>query len=178
MRLFIAINLPSNVKDYLFDLYKKINSSNVKVNWTHKKNLHMTMKFIGEVEDFKVNEIKDRLNHIEYKKFSLNLETIGFFPNNDFIRIIWIGVNPEEKVIELQKKIDSSLLDLISKDQRFDAHLTIGRVKNIKNREEFIKKIKDTKLEKIQFEVNEFKLMKSTLSKDGPTYEEIANFVL
>ena len=178
MRLFIAINLPSNVKDYLFDLYKKINSSNVKVNWTHKKNLHMTMKFIGEVEDFKVNEIKDRLNHIEYKKFSLNLETIGFFPNNDFIRIIWIGVNPEEKVIELQKKIDSSLLDLISKDQRFDAHLTIGRVKNIKNREEFIKKIKDTKLEKIQFEVNEFKLMKSTLSKDGPTYEEIATFVL
>src|SRR3989338_7544035 len=142
MRLFIAINLPSNVKDYLFDLYKKINSSNVKVNLTHKKNLHMTMKFIGEVEDFKVNEIKDRLNHIEYKKFSLNLETIGFFPNNDFIRIIWIGVNPEEKVIELQKKI------------------------------------KDTKLEKIQFEVNEFKLMKSTLSKDGPTYEEIANFVL
>jgi len=178
MRLFIAINLPGNVKDYLYDLCKKINSNNIKVNWTHKKNLHLTMKFIGEVGDSKLNEIKDRLSHIEYEKFSLNLDTIGFFPNNNFIRIIWIGVNPEEKVIELQKKIDSSLLDLISKDQRFDAHLTIGRIKNIKNREEFIKKIKDTKLEKIQFNVNEFKLMKSTLSKDGPTYEEIANFVL
>ena len=178
MRLFVAINLPSNVKDYLYDLCKKINSNNIKVNWTHKKNLHLTMKFIGEVGDSKLNEIKDRLSHIEYEKFSLNLDTIGFFPNNNFIRIIWIGVNPEEKVIELQKKIDSGLLDLISKDQRFDAHLTIGRIKNIKNREEFIKKIKDTKLEKIQFNVNEFKLMKSTLSKDGPTYEEIANFVL
>ena len=178
MRLFIAINLPNKVRDYVYNLCKEINSNNIKVNWIHKKNLHLTMKFIGEVEDSKVNEIKDRLNHIEYEKFILNLETIGFFPNNDFIRIIWIGVNPEEKVIELQKKIDSSLLDLISKDQRFDAHLTIGRIKNIKNREEFIKKIKDTKLEKIQFNVNEFKLMKSTLSKDGPTYEEIANFVL
>ena len=178
MRLFVAINLPSNVKGYLYDLCKEINSNNIKVNWTHKKNLHLTMKFIGEVEDSKVDEIKDRLIHIEYRKFSLNLDTIGFFPNNNFIRIIWIGVNPEEKVIELQKKIDSSLLDLFSKDQKFDAHLTIGRVKNIKNREEFVKKIKDIKIKNIQFEVNEFKLMKSTLSKDGPTYEEIGNFIL
>lgn len=178
MRCFIAINLPSNVKDYLYDLCKEITSNNIKVNWIHKKNLHLTLKFIGEVEDSRVNEIKDRLNHIEYEKFSLNLDTVGVFPNNNFIRIIWIGVNPEEKVIELQKKIDSSLLDLFSKDQRFDAHLTIGRVKNTKNKEEFIKKIKDIKIEKIQFEVNEFKLMKSTLTKDGPIYEEVANFVL
>src|SRR3989344_3213799 len=154
MRLFIAIDLSKDVKGILYKVQKSIRNNLAKIHWVAPKNLHLTLKFIGEVEDSKVNEIKDRLNHIEYEKFILNLDTIGFFPNNDFIRIIWIGVNPEEKVIELQKKIDSGLLDLFSKDQRFDAHLTIGRVKNIKNREEFIKKIKDTKLEKIQFNVN------------------------
>ena len=177
MRLFIAIDLSKDVKGILYKVQKSIRNNLAKIHWVAPKNLHLTLKFIGEVEDSKVNEIKDRLNHIEYEKFILNLDTIGFFPNNDFKNYLdWS--KSRKKVIELQKKIDSGLLDLFSKDQRFDAHLTIGRVKNIKNREEFIKKIKDTKLEKIQFNVNEFKLMKSTLSKDGPTYEEIANFVL
>lgn len=178
MRLFIAIDLPKDVKTKLYNTQKSIGGNLAKIHWVAPKNMHLTMKFLGDVEDNKVNEVIDRLSLIEYKKFNLTLGGIGFFPNNDFIKVIWIGVSPEEKVIELQKKIDSSLLDIFSKDQRFDAHLTIGRVKNIKNKDEFAKKIGTIKLEKIKFDVEEFKLMKSTLTKDGPIYEEINSFKL
>ena len=67
---------------------------------------------------------------------------------------------------------------MFSKDQKFETHLTLGRIKSIKNKNEFFNVINNLKIEKTKFEIYGFKLMKSTLSKDGPTYEEIANFVL
>ncbi|MBS3149096.1 RNA 2',3'-cyclic phosphodiesterase [Candidatus Woesearchaeota archaeon] len=178
MRIFISIELPGNVKDYLFDFCKKIKSNNIKVNWVHKKNLHLTLKFIGEVNDNEINEIIKRLSEIKLDKINVNLSNLGFFPKNDFVRVIWVGIEPKDKILELQRKIDSSLLDLFSKDQKFETHLTLGRIKSIKNKNEFFNVINNLKIEKTKFEIYGFKLMKSTLSKDGPTYEEIANFVL
>ncbi len=178
MRLFIGIFLPKEVLDYLYEAQNRLKKNlPAKITWVHKKILHLSLKFIGEVNENKINEIKERLNEIKFKSFKVKLDKIGVFPNENYIRVIWISLNPKEKVIELQQKVDSELLDLFPKDQRFSAHMTFGRVKFIKDKEDFKKNLK-IDIEEKEFEVNEFCLVKSELNKDGPKYEILERFKL
>ena len=114
MRLFIGIFLPKEVLDYLYEAQNRLKKNlPAKITWVHKKILHLSLKFIGEVNENKINEIKERLNEIKFKSFKVKLDKIGVFPNENYIRVIWISLNPKEKVIELQQKVDSELLDLL-----------------------------------------------------------------
>ena len=177
MRTFISLEPPKEIRDYLFEIQKKLKSSSAKIKWIAKKHLHLTLLFIGEIDETKLQQIKEILSKIKYKKFELNLDKIGVFPDEKNVRIIWIGLNPKNKVIELQQKIDSELLDLIKKDKEFKAHLTLGRVKLIKNKEKFKEKL-NLDIEKKKFEVIEFKLIKSELTKDGPKYTDLEVYEL
>lgn len=177
MRTFIAIDLPKEIKDYLYELQNKLRVLPAKVKWTAKKNLHLTLLFIGEINENRLYQIKERLNSIKLKKFEANLDKIGVFPNENYIKIIWVSLNPKNKIIELQQKIDSELLDLIKRDKEFNVHLTLGRVKFVKNKQEFKEKLK-LDIEKKNFEINEFKLIKSDLTKDGPQYTNLEVYKL
>ena len=174
MRLFVGIFLPKGILDYLFEIQNKLKKNlDAKINWIAKKNLHLTLKFIGYVDDEKLDLIKEKLNKIKFKQFKLNLDKMGIFNS----RVIWVGVNPANKVIELQQKIDSELLDLFSNDQEFKTHLTLARIKFIKDKTNFKKNLEIDINEK-EFEVNEFCLVKSILSKDGSKYEVLERYIL
>ena len=80
------------------------------------------------------------------------------------------------EIYELQQKIDSRLADLFPKDDRFKPHITLARVKFIKDKVKFIRELKQIKIEKKEFSVSNFKLMKSTLTPEGPVYEDLAVF--
>jgi len=95
MRTFIAINLPKEVKDYLFDLQKEFRDSG-KINFVHKSNLHLTIKFLGQVDENKLKEIKEKLSNIKFKPFEVYLNNTGIFPNKDFIRILWVDLIPKD----------------------------------------------------------------------------------
>ena len=178
MRLFIGIFLPEEILDYLYEVENKLKKNlPAKINWVTKKNLHISLKFIGETSENNLGLIKEKLNKIKFKLFKTKLGQIGVFPNENHVSVIWVGIKPAGKAIELQQKIDSELLGLFPKDQRFSAHLTLARVKFIKNKDEFKKNIKIEINEK-EFEVNEFCLVKSELSKDGPKYEILERFKL
>ncbi len=178
MRLFISIELPKEIRDYLEELKSTLRRLPAKIKWVAKKNLHITLKFLGEVEDKKIEILKKRLENIKTNPFEIELSRIGFFPSSNYIRVIWVGVIPEENVIRLQRMIDGELIDMFPGEQRFEAHITIGRVKFIKDREKFVKELSDVRIKNIKFRVNNFKLMKSTLRREGPIYEEIASFEL
>ena len=178
MRLFIAIFLPEEILNYLYQVENKLKRNlPAKINWVAKSKIHITLKFIGEVSENNINSIKERLNKIKFKSFKVKLDKLGVFPNDNYVRVIWVGLKPAGKVIELQQKIDSELLDLFSKEQRFSAHITLARVKFIKDKEEFKKNLKFDISEK-EFEINEFCLVKSELSKDGAKYEILERFAL
>ena len=178
MRLFIGIFLPKEILDYLYLVQGKLKPNlPAKINWIAKSKIHFTLKFFGEVNENKINEIKEKLNKIRFKSFKVKLDKIGVFPNENDIRVIWAGLSPKGKVIELQQKIDSELLNLSSKDQEFSVHVTLARVKFIKDKEEFKKYLKFDIIEK-EFKINEFCLVKSELSKDGPKYEILERFNL
>lgn len=175
MRLFIAIDLPKEIKDYLFEIEKKVKEA--KITWVSKKNLHLTLKFLGEVQEKDLPRIKQQL-HIQHPRLKVNLNKIGFFPSAKDPRVIWVSVEPEEEIIALQQKIDAQFLSHFSDEQKFQAHLTIGRIKSIRRKSDFEQSIKSIGLEKKYFEINSFSLMKSELTKLGPIYETLETLYL
>ncbi|MFH0936125.1 MAG: RNA 2',3'-cyclic phosphodiesterase [Candidatus Woesearchaeota archaeon] len=176
MRTFIAIELPKEIREYLTEIQKQIGSENAKIKWVAKKHLHLTLKFLGEISEKRIELLKELLGKIKFKRFEVNLSSLGVFPNEKKINVIWIDLKPAGKIIELQQKIDSELLNNFPKEQRFYAHLTLGRVKFVKNKEALLEKIKNVKIEPKEFEINEFKLIKSDLTKDGPVYTVLVTY--
>lgn len=177
MRCFIAVDIPKEIKDYLFELESKLASGRfAKVNWVHKKNLHVTLKFMGDVEEDKVDDIKAALRSIKFNKFKLKLSGLGFFPDERKPRVIWTGLEPALPLLELQQMVDSALLSQFPSEQRFQAHLTLGRIKFVKKRVEFMAHFKNFKVEGKEFEVESFELVKSELRREGPVYETIEEF--
>jgi|SRR3989344_3534828 len=177
MRCFLAIDLNDECKDYLFKLQKEF-SKYLKAKWVEKRNLHLTLKFLGDIDENKLETVKRILFEIKFKRFKIYLNEIGVFPNEGFINVVWVGLKPENDIMDLQKKIDGALLCLFPQDQKFLSHVTLGRVKLIKNKTKFKEILKETKINKIGFEVNNFRLYKSELTKDGPKYHLLKEFKL
>jgi len=176
MRLFIAIGIPEDVKEYLVSIQEKINNAANKIRHVNKNQIHLTLKFLGEVQPNNLDEIKNNLTKITFKSFSVVLDNIGVFPSESYIRVVWVGLKPEEPVLELQKNIDENLKKLFKKEKDFKAHLTLARVKYIEDKNNFINKLKNIKIENKKFNVNNFKLIKSTLTPQGPVYEDLQVF--
>ena len=176
MRVFIAVDLPENVKDYVYSLHKLIDSKLAYVNWISRENLHVTLKFLGEVDRCTLGMVKERMASVKLKPFKLKLTKIGYFPSASSIRAVWVGLEPAEQLIDLHQKVDLELMGLFQLEKQFSAHLTIGRVKSVEKKKEFMEKLDSMKIEPLEFEVNNFKLMKSDLQKGRPIYEEIAVF--
>jgi 2'-5' RNA ligase len=160
MRLFIAFEVPEHVSSELRRIQEQIRQEGIKL----VRQFHLTFKFLGEVDDNKINEIKSDLQKISMAPFEASLNGIGVFPNMRHINTIWIGLEPENRIEELAKKIDPE-------QTRFKAHVTIGRVKFIKSKEKLIENINKVKVPKLTFRIDNIKLIKSTLTKEGPVYE-------
>lgn len=164
MRTFIAIEIPEEIKKEIVKIQEKLPDFIGKK--TEIENLHLTMKFLGEVDEKKIEEVKERLMEIKLNSFETEINLIGVFSG----RIIWIGM---KNCDELQREIDEKLSGLFEKEDRFMGHLTIARVKSIKNKKEFLDKINRVVLPKMKFEVKNFNLKKSILTEKMPIYEDI-----
>lgn len=171
MRLFVALDTDKKVKEYLNFLQREIDIADVKLKYA--TGFHLTLKFLGDVSDFE--PVTRALREIEFSEFDLKTKGIGYFGKG--IRVIWAGVEPEEPVKELNRKIDEKLTPLgFAKDERFHPHVTIARVKNIKNRNALIEKFKAIEKKEIRFRVNSFILYKSTLTSQGPIYSVVEKY--
>ncbi len=170
MRLFIAIDLPEEVKEELAKAQNSLKSEKDKI--TIARELHLTLKFIGEVSDDEVDNIKKSLSKIKFKPFKLTLNGTGVFPSEKFIRVAWVGIQENDELMQLAKAIKESLPEY-KEDYPFSAHLTLARIKYLENKEEFVNKVKNLNIKPLTFEVAEFKLYKSTITPKGPIYEEL-----
>ena len=170
MRLFIAIELPEELNNKISELKKKLDTEYAKTTLTREN--HLTVKFLGEVEDSKIDEIKESLKKVEFNSYKARLNEIGVFPNEDYIRVVWVGVKPAEETIQLKEKIDDVLKDF-KDDFEFHPHITLARVKFIKDKPKFKELVKSLKIEDSEFDVKEFKLIKSELTPEGPVYSDL-----
>lgn len=172
MRCFIAIDIPEEIKEKIIKIQEKLPEFEGKK--TEIENLHLTLKFLGEVDKEKAEEVKKRLNEIKFGNFESEIGNLGFFDKKE-IRIIWIGISNCEK---LQKEIDFKLKDLFELEKRFMGHLTIARVKQVKDKKDFLFKLRKIKTEKMRFLVDNFKLKVSELGKFKAEYKDLGIFRL
>jgi len=176
MRCFVGILLPKEIKDELYSVQNQFPSKLAKIKWISKSQLHLTLKFLGKIKQEDINKLKDKLSTIKFKPFKVKLSELGVFPNLSNPKIIWVSLLPGKKVIELQQKVDGELLNIFKFDQKFKPHLTLGRIKMIKKKKEFISKFFSISVDNKGFEISSFSLIKSTLNKDGPVYEVLEDF--
>tara|TARA_Y100000310_G_C20484308_1_gene716159 strand:+ start:328 stop:879 length:552 start_codon:yes stop_codon:yes gene_type:complete len=171
-RCFISIDLPDEIKREI----KKIQDllPEFKGKKTEQENIHLTLKFLGEISEKEVEMTKEALNSVVMKKFNIKINKIGVF-SKKFIRIIWVGIEEkgESRMLwKLQQDIDRKLSDLFSKEKRFMGHITIGRLKKVEDKIKFLEDLKKLKIN-LEFEVNRFKLKQSILKKECPEYSDL-----
>lgn len=167
MRSFIAIEIPFTRR--IQELQESIEG---RVKLVEKENMHITLKFLGEINADMVNKIREIVERCKVESFKIKLRGIGFFPNERYIRVIWIGVEDYEPIVKMAKCIDLELSKLgFSKEKNYVPHLTVARAKgrvSIKNVDRFI----NTEFGDV--EIKEIKIKKSTLTPKGPIYEDVA----
>jgi 2'-5' RNA ligase len=173
MRCFLAIDLPEDVKEELLRIEREIQPFLIG-NFVESKNMHLTLKFLGEVDEPKLKEIRKKLKKIKFKKFKSGLGKFGFFSPSS-IRVVWISLEPKETVKELYEEIEKALGN---KPAGFESHVALVRVKKIEDKRSFLSKTLRVRIKSKGFEVNEFILKKSTLTPKGPIYEDIEKFEL
>lgn len=173
MRIFIAIEF-EEISDYLKHLQGKVPEAKM----TFPKQFHLTLKFLGEVADDKVGGIKEKLKAVKFEQFKLKLGKIGVFPNEKFIRVVWVGLEDGGNANKLQQQIENSLEGMFEKDNRFHPHITLARIKFVEEekKQEFVDAVKKIEVEQKEVEIKSFKLIKSTLTKQGPIYEDLEVF--
>jgi len=129
MRLFIALDIPSDIRQRLSQYVDRVRVFAPDARWARIESLHVTLKFIGEVKDAKVQEIKTPLLHITAQAFQVEFKNAGFFPAPKSARVFWAGVNASEALPQLAADIEQSLEPLgIEREKRaYHAHLTLAR---------------------------------------------------
>ncbi|MCS7121017.1 MAG: RNA 2',3'-cyclic phosphodiesterase [Archaeoglobaceae archaeon] len=176
MRLFIAVDMSEQIKDRLSTILSEMSKiGGVKV--VEKENLHVTLLFLGEVPEFKVEQIKKELSQIDFKSFEMKIKGLGAFPSKNNPRVVWAGIVGDE-IRSLAEEVYAKMKKIgFKRDKDFEAHVTVARMKR---RNDEVKKL----IEKYEMEdfgsmkVENFKLKQSILKREGPIYIDLALFSL
>lgn len=175
MRLFVAIALPDPVADSLLMLQGGIPGA----RWSMREQLHLTLRFIGEVDGRDAAAIDDALASIRSPRFTLELKGVGEFGGKN-PRALWAGVREEAPVMHLQRKIESAVqrAGIAAEERKFSPHITLARLRG-PPRDRVITFLSAHALyASIPFEVNNFILYSSTLTPNGSLYRPERSYSL
>lgn len=182
IRAFLAIDLDDDLKPKINRIVKQFKQIDTRIKYVELMNLHLTLKFFGEIDSEGLKSLENKIANVvsEFKPFNVKIKGCGAFPNNNHIKVIWIGIDEDSIIKELHDKLDSEFVKLgFDKDKRFSTHLTIGRMKSAKNKNQVksvIEKFSDIEIGDMT--VNNIVLKKSTLTPSGPIYEDLKVFEL
>jgi len=174
MRLFVAVDVDEAVRERISPILSELAISGVKA--VEPENLHITLLFLGEVDELKAEKVQKELSEIKFSPFKISFEGVSAFPNLNSPRVVWVGVKDGGELVKLADSVYQKLKKLgFKRDKEFKAHLTVARVKK-KNPEisEIIKRNSTRSFG--EMEVREFKLKQSTLTPKGPIYRDLKVF--
>lgn len=177
-RIFIALKIEAgnNLLKMISSYRALLNKDQIK--WTDTSNIHITIAFLGDTEEETIKEIISMLEEVckGFGHFELILKGSGIFRNMNDPRIIWAGIEPSERLFQLNSLIMNGLKELKIKmeDRSFKPHLTIGRIKRLNDNESLKTLIEEFQNYEIQsVPVNEVILYESILLSAGPIYKPI-----
>jgi 2'-5' RNA ligase len=177
IRTFVAVPVPGAVTGFIAQIQKRLKTSRINIRWIPAANIHLTLKFLGDIEPARVPEIKTQLNVASRSTapFVLNAKGIGVFPNRRQARVMWVGLIGDLSHLErLKQNIESGLTPLgFKRDRRpFRAHLTIGRMRqrpDPKALDVLLEPLKDDTGE--PFTIDQIRFYQSVLRPSGAEYK-------
>ena len=183
MRSFIAIELPDEVKASLAGIQQGLKKSGADIRWVKTDNIHLTLKFLGDIEEEIVPDIihvlKGTCQH--HNVFSIEISGIGTFPAKKSPRVLWAGIHDNGELIKLHAEIEEGMASLgIDTEKRaFAPHLTFGRFRSPRRRDLLIEQIDMMRHESFGlFDVRSIYLIKSDLKPSGAVYSRLADLPL
>jgi 2'-5' RNA ligase len=175
LRSFIAIELPESTVNLLVKLQQEFKKCGADVRWIKPGSVHLTLKFLGNINENNVDEIVELLRRVskKYEAFNLTLSGIGVFPNNRSPRVLWVGIDINDSLTRLQNDIEKeiSLFGFEKEKRKFTPHLTLGRFKSSREKGALMDKIDlyhDNRFSSIY--VRSVLLMRSDLGQTGAKY--------
>ena len=141
-RIFVAINVPDFVKEQIKTTQDLLRASLDRgaVRWTKPDQFHLTLRFLGRIEERSVAPLLDALRTVCETAHSLQLRAggVGFFPNAKVPRVVWVGVqDSQERLVVLQRAVQQAMLRFTAEraEERFSGHITLGRTKQLSREE-------------------------------------------
>lgn len=181
IRTFIALDLGESVRERLVSLQEALARTGAEVNWVEPENLHITLLFLGEVDEREVADVcrvvAERAQKIA--PFSLQIQGAGAFPNLRRPRVIWVGVaGGTQEVVALHDTLEEGLLELgcyRREDRQFTPHVTLGRVKKEENTQPLAALLaKKGVFQAGSTTITSVQVMSSQLTPDGPIYSVLS----
>ena len=181
IRAFIAVETPISTE--INQVINEIKKTQIDAKLVETENMHLTLKFLGDIDENLTEDIekiiKDTVENVQ--PFQLTLKNMGVFPNQNYIKVLWVGVENAEILKQIAETINTKLQKLgFEKEKRpFSVHLTIARIKSAKNKEKIIQlinKYQNIEFQKIQ--INKILLKKSILTQKGPIYTNLKEIII
>ncbi len=180
MRTFIALDLPEEIRARLAEVQRALKPSTHTARWVAPESIHVTLKFIGEIPEKRVDDIHGALAGLTWKPFTVTVNGIGFFPGARSPRVVWAGMQAPT-MEDLTKEIDVHLERLgFEKEKRmFRPHLTLARAKTTRLEAALVETAKAFEHEDFgTFTVDRFFLYQSTLKPTGSIYTKLKEYLL
>jgi 2'-5' RNA ligase len=182
MRLFVAMDIPEDVRSAISALVAKLRPTHRNARWVRIEGLHVTLKFIGETPPEKAEEAKTSLAGIPSRApITTNFRGLGFFPNERRPRVLWAGVEAGLELASLAAAVDAALASLgFPREERaFSPHLTLARFDTPGGLDPLRAAIESAgPLEFGRTTAREFHLYQSILKRGGAEYTRLATFSL
>lgn len=176
-RTFIAIDPPDEIIKEVKRLQSHLSQIKFTGKLTELENLHLTLKFLGEIDKKTLSITKHKLSQLTFPEFQAKLSQCGTFSFKGQPRIVWLKITGQ-LIFKLQNEIDEILKPRFRPEHRFMSHLTISRIKHVKDIPSFNNLIKTLKPKPIQFPVTNIKLKSSELTPFGPKYKTLKSYKL
>jgi len=184
IRAFIAIEIDNGIKDRLSEYLNQLKKTGASVKWVAPENIHLTLKFIGYIEEETLPDLNKIISGAVscLDSFSISIENIGAFPNFKKPRVVFVCVQDKgNNLLNIYERLDKGIerLGIKRESKKYVGHITLGRIKTQKNISKLTSVLNSgTKcsfgLEKVSY----ISLMKSKLTSAGPIYTKLNNFML
>lgn len=170
LRLFIAIELPEDIKEELIRIEETLKSYISNVKWVERENFHITLRFLGEISEERLKYVEECVGETasNYSSFNVSLNCIGTFPY-----VIWVGIDEGKEVLtEIAYRLESSLVkyNFPPADKPFSPHITLGRSKKP------LRKSPKGDFKSLEFLADSITIIQSTLLPNSPVYKPLRRF--
>lgn len=180
IRTFICIEIDANLRRKMSQVSALLASAGADVKWVAENNMHLTLKFLGNVEESEIVKVAAEVKRIaaKYEPFDFTIGGLGTFPENGAPRVIWVGMEEPTRTLEKMYYAVGEALDPFSEKSEhrgFSPHITLGRANSQRGREALVAQIKENKNALVGVQpVKEITVMMSELTRQGPIYTPLA----